>query len=268
MKRSVPIILLLLSGILSVLFSVIHLSDKAYACKIFDPTESAPAASASEALTGTTEIRVFGTEYSVAYQKSDLSDYTGNPIDQYQIIGNAAFNKTGTSILRIDRASGMPVYVSGVSLFPKIENFGIMTEAERRSKIESVLSDHYDMSVFDQFRIFDYQIEDQYEYVWSVSGINHEMSVCVTYDGSINLFFHQDASPTGQPMILSDDDCYALIRKQLIKAGYLDLFGDETVTVKKRMSSTYRGENVEIFTVTVTDQSGFSDTVSLLISPK
>ena len=157
--------------------------------------------------------------------------------------------------------NGNPTLISDDELFPAIENIENLSEEQIKETTLSILSDTFDFSVYDTFT-FKKNPNNACYLQWEVSDKAISLIVIIDQTGKIDHISITNRCPDEEPIAIDDKTRDRLLKNAIRK----DVKGDFTFEIRSaKQTFDDQGRNAICYTVSVTDQDGFSKGIFVYI---
>ncbi|MBQ8498117.1 MAG: hypothetical protein IJ489_11785 [Clostridia bacterium] len=147
--------------------------------------------------------------------------------------------------------NGNVISIRDNDLFPAIENIESLSEEEIKEAVISLLSNTFDLSVYDTFAFHN---NTAYYLRWEISDKTISFDVTVDQTGKIDYISITDQCPDEEPLRI-DDKTRDRLLKSAIQKEIKDDFTFEIRSAKQTFDEN--GNNAMQYAVAVTDQNGF-----------
>lgn len=247
-------LLIFITLMLFVVSSLCSCNNAVYACDLLDNEYNANVNFTNGSIDGITiNEKTFGLQYS----ESNISELTGNTIDEYKVI-SGDMSDSHIHVVRLDRNTGEMVFFMGITPYDEIANISELNEIQLKNVVEDLLKEEYDFSIYDEYVESRAVIDNQYTLRWSMSTQNVSLAVYVSKDGTITCISKTDAySNAVMTMSIDDDERDSLIINKLIDENIIES-KDIDLDILSARQSLYQGKDAMIYVVKLTDPQGYT----------
>ena len=237
-------------------------NNAVYACDILENTYNSNVTFENGSINS---IKINGEAFGLRYNKSNISELTGNTIDEYNVI-SGEFSNSHIHVVRLDRNTGEMTFFMGITPYDAIENISELSETQLKNTVENILKTEYDFSMYNDFEVSRAVIDGQYRLKWQMKSQNVSLTVMLSANGVIDCISKTDAySNAVMTMDISDDERDKVIFDKLLEENLIDSAYNFDLEILSSKQSLYQGKDAIIYVVKLTDTLGFTVVHTLAI---